>query len=260
RSLANSALSRHGGTVTAMDSAQTPAAQVEDAKGRDIWDDEQTLHLLRHGVMPQGLSAPEQKRCACRARLYRFQGDTLYRIEGDAKARVVPRPAERTDIIKRTHEDTGHFRVRRTTGLILTSYWWRGMSEDVAAVVVTACDRVSASFNNRTPELNPLPISGLFYRWGVDLCGPFNRTTRGSVYTMICIEHFSKYVIMIPLPDKQAEHTAFAFQQHVLGRYGACAEVCWIRAASGKGSLRSCWWIHLLITDKHQPVIPRLIG
>ncbi|GIL83832.1 hypothetical protein Vretifemale_12544, partial [Volvox reticuliferus] len=237
RSLADSALSKHGGAVIAMASAQTPAAQVEDAKGRDIWDDEQTLHLLRHGVMPQGLSTPEQKRCSRRARLYRFQGDTLYRIEGDAKARVVPRPAERTDIIKRTHEDTGHFGVRRTTGLILTSYWWRGMSEDVAAVVrhCSACDRVSASFNSRAPELNPLPISGLFYRWGVDLCGPFDRTSRGNVYTMICIEHFSKYVVMIPLPDKQAEHTAFAFQQHVLGRYGACAEVCSDQGSEWKG-------------------------
>ncbi|GIM14742.1 hypothetical protein Vretimale_17564, partial [Volvox reticuliferus] len=100
----------------------------------DVWDDEQTMHLLRYWVMPQGLPTPEQKRCTRRARLYRFQGDTLYRIEGDAKARVVPWPTECTDIIRRTHEDTDHLGLRRTTSLILTSYWWRGMSEDVAAV------------------------------------------------------------------------------------------------------------------------------
>jgi uncharacterized Zn finger protein (UPF0148 family) len=42
---------------------------------------------------------------------------------------------------------------------------------------------------------------------------------------MVAIEHFSKHVELIPLPDKEASTTAAAFLQHVLGRFGACAEV-----------------------------------
>jgi hypothetical protein len=34
--------------------------------------------------------------------------------------------------------------------------------------VCAACDRVKASFKVRDTILKPLPIMGLFYRWGVD--------------------------------------------------------------------------------------------
>ena len=54
------------------------------------------------------------------------------------------------------------------------------------------CDRVRSSFNAQVPELRPLPICGLFYRWGVDLCGPFPETPRGNKYVMVAIEHYSK--------------------------------------------------------------------
>ena len=42
---------------------------------------------------------------------------------------------------------------------------------------------------------------------------------------MVAIEHFSKHIELIPLPDKEASTTAAAFLQHILGRFGACAEV-----------------------------------
>jgi hypothetical protein len=61
----------------------------------------------------------------------------------------------------------------------------------------------------------------MFYRVGVDLAGPFNKTTLGAVYVMIVIEHYSKYLDVIPLPNKEAFTTAAAFAQHVLGKYGA---------------------------------------
>ncbi|EFJ48675.1 hypothetical protein VOLCADRAFT_117582 [Volvox carteri f. nagariensis] len=227
-SVASHPLSDMGGASMALAAHAQDQTLSPDARRQDIWDDEITICLLRSGECPPGTDLAEQKRCAQRARKYRFQGETLCRIENDGKPRVVPKPGDRTDIIKRTHEQAGHFGVRRTTALLLTSYWWQGMHDDVASVVrhCAACDRVNTSFSARALELNPLPISGLFYRWGVDLCGPFKKTPRGFTYVMICVEHFSKYVVLIPLPDKHAEQTAFAFQHHILGRYGACAEVC----------------------------------
>ncbi|GIL92187.1 hypothetical protein Vretifemale_19732, partial [Volvox reticuliferus] len=212
-------------------------SSVEEGSTQDIWEDDDTLHLLKHGVPPPGASPLQQKRCVRRAKSYRMQGGVLYHLDSSGKGRVVPRPTERTEVIKKTHEDTGHFGVRRTLGLLLTSYWWRGMAEDVATVVrhCAACDRVNTTFSAQAPTLSSLPVCGLFYRWGVDLCGPFCKTARGHTYVMVCVEHFSKYVVLIPLPDKHAEQTAFAFQQQVLGRYGACAEVCTDQGSEWKG-------------------------
>jgi hypothetical protein len=65
----------------------------------------------------------------------------------------------------------------------------------------------------------------MFYRWGVDLCGPFPETSRGYQYVFIAIEHFSKVVVLEPMTTKEAKNTCYAFEHGVLGRFGACAEV-----------------------------------
>ncbi len=146
---------------------------------------------------------------------------------GGWRSAVVPLSAERLALLQRFHEDAGHFGVRRTAALALNSYWWHGLHADTATVVkhCNICQRVRTSFNASHPELNPLPIMGLFYRWGVDLCGPFPETDTGNKYVMVCIEHLSKHIELIPLPSKEAARTADTFAHHVLGRFGASAEV-----------------------------------
>jgi hypothetical protein len=42
---------------------------------------------------------------------------------------------------------------------------------------------------------------------------------------MVMVEHFSKTLVLEPLPSKESKHTAYAFEHGVLGRFGACAEV-----------------------------------
>ncbi len=41
---------------------------------------------------------------------------------------------------------------------------------------------------------------------------------------MIMIEHFSKWVELVVLPDKSSHNISQVFLQQVLGRFGACAE------------------------------------
>jgi hypothetical protein len=89
----------------------------------------------------------------------------------------------------------------------------------------TVCQQAKARFTSNTTQLSPLPIEPLFYRWGVDLAGPFPTTTQGNKYIMVCIEHLSKWIEAVPIPDKTAATVAYAFNLHVLGRFGACAEV-----------------------------------
>lgn len=50
--------------------------------------------------------------------------------------------------------------------------------------------------------MKPLPIMVMFYRWGVDLCKiPFVSVSRNE-YVVVMIEHFSKWVKLIPIPRK----------------------------------------------------------
>jgi hypothetical protein len=72
--------------------------------------------------------------------------------------------------------------------------------------------------------LSPLLIQGMFYRWSCDLTGKLPQTSRGNVYIMIMIEHFSKWVELVTLPDKSSHSTSQAFLQQILSRFGACAK------------------------------------
>jgi hypothetical protein len=64
----------------------------------------------------------------------------------------------------------------------------------------------------------------MFYHWSCDLVRELPQTSRGNVYIMIMIEHFSKWVELVVLLNKSSHNTNQAFLQHVLSRFGAYAE------------------------------------
>lgn len=101
------------------------------------------------------------------------------------------------------------------------------MLDTVRKVVVTCqeCDRVKTSFSVKTPQLHPLPIRGMFYRWSLDLAGELPETERGYKYVLVMIEHFSKWIILVPLKEKRSAKIRDAFMYHVLSVFGACVEV-----------------------------------
>ncbi len=80
------------------------------------------------------------------------------------------------------------------------------------------------SFFSRQLTLSPLPIQGMFYRSSCHLAGKLPQTSRGNVYIMIMIRHFSKWVELVALLDKSSHNTSQAFLQQVLSRFGACVE------------------------------------
>lgn len=201
-------------------------ASTSSSKRMDIWADEVTLQFLRGEGYSEGCTEAEKARVRKRAKLYQLdEHGVLWRRLADGSVREVPRPERRRQLVKEFHQRCGHFGVRRTGALVQTAYWWSGMWDQVAQQLSQChvCSRVRSSFNANNPTLKPLPIAGLFYRWGVDLAGPL--CEKGNRYCMIAIEHFSKHVELVPLPNKEARTTAAAFASAVLGRFGSCAEV-----------------------------------
>ncbi len=140
---------------------------------------------------------------------------------------IVPHPAQKGRIVQHAHEELGHFGIKRTYSLVLGQYWWHGMHTDVQQLV-SCCmvyDRVRASFNAPTPKLHPLPIMGLGYRWSLDFARPLPLIVRHNKYVLVMVEHFSKWIELVPSPDKSNKGLAYAFLDRVLSHFGAPAEV-----------------------------------
>jgi hypothetical protein len=176
-----------------MAAAAQEALQKADADCTDIWNDSVTLHLLQHGTTPEGTPAGEKSRANKRLQYYTWEQAKVWRRMPIGTRREVPPPSDRLALIKQCHNRAGHFGVRRTTAMLLNTWWWHGLQADVAAVVSACkeCSRVDATFNAKPAELQPSPIKGLTYRRGVDLAGPFPETARGHKYMFVAVEHSS---------------------------------------------------------------------
>ena len=73
------------------------------------------------------------------------------------------------------------------------------------------CARVKASFVPRDIPLHPLPTMGMFYRWSVDLAGPFPQSEFGNYYIMVMIEHFNNLAEEVAIPSKETSETTGVF-------------------------------------------------
>jgi hypothetical protein len=66
---------------------------------------------------------------------------------------------------------------------------------------------------------------GLDYRWSLDFVGPLPVTPRHNKYVLVMIEHFSKWIELVALPNKFNEGATYSFLDRVLSGFGAPAEV-----------------------------------
>jgi hypothetical protein len=194
---------------------------------RELWHDEDVMTYLRNGTYPDGASTKVIKdRIWHRAQGYHYDKGVLKKSTASGTIRIVPKPEQRANLIHRVHQDVGHFGVKKTYSLLEPTYWWVGMfrqvQQEVAACVV--CDRIKATFEVKDPTLKPLPIMGMFYRWGVDLCKIPTISKTGGKHIVVMIEHFSKWIELRAIPEKTSEYTAAALTE-VLTHYGAPAEI-----------------------------------
>ena len=209
----------------------------------DIYNDAVAMHYLRHRIRPDNVSRKDFDRAQHRARAFTFQHGKLYRRLRDGLGGVqylhVPPPENRDAIVTRIHEHYKHFGIHRTADQVSSSYWWPSLYADVRRIVraCSLCDRNRAGFLMKDPQLHPLPIKGLFYRFGIDLAGPLPKSSRGHVYAMIVIDHFSKFLTLIPLPDKKSETIAYALDLHIFSRFGAPAEVITDQGTEFRGAV-----------------------
>jgi site-specific DNA-cytosine methylase len=200
----------------------------ENLSLRDVWLDSELMDYLWFNTTPADPAVTT--RVKRRARGYRWMagGDgQLLRLMPDGTTKVVPAPDERVAVVKKVHEGLGHFGVKRTRRLVMLSYWWSGMEEDVVRVLKACqhCRQVQTQFIARPSTLQPLPIEGYLYRWSCDLAGPLPLTKAKNQYVFIAIEHFSKHIEVAAIPNKEAGTTSAVFLAQVLCRFGACGEV-----------------------------------
>jgi hypothetical protein len=146
-------------------------------------------------------------------------------------------------------------------------YYWPRMVHTVVQVLreCAACDRVRQHFQDTSTghpvaasplDLRPLPMHGLFYRWHIDLAGDFEESVNRKVYVVVMVEATTKWVELVAIPSKHAQHVAAAFNERVLARFGAPAEVCTDNGTEFQGEFEALLQQHDIdhrITSSYHP-------
>lgn len=119
---------------------------------------------------------------------------------------------------------TGHEGIFKTKQRILSNYYWPNIDKDVIEMI-NACHKCQMMKNRKYPIqalLKPLPqCSEINQRVHADLFGPLKTSGNHKKYILCMTDAFSKYVELVPLPDKEAVTVAQGIFYRWLCRFGA---------------------------------------
>eukprot|EP00854_Cymbomonas_tetramitiformis_P034624 gene34624-biopygen34573 len=183
--------------------ASVAEQQADRDKHRDIHDDVWCLRWLKSGGSVE-LPEDEVRRVKRRAARHRWDEatDEIYMITLSGKER----------------------------------HWWADLKKDVEAVVTQCetCQRVKTHYAREEAVLSPLEIVSFMYRWSLDLAWPSRRVTRsGNSRVLIMTEHYTRFIVCVPIPNKEASAIAAAFRSHALAVFGAPTERCLVDGGKG---------------------------
>ena len=141
---------------------------------------------------------------------------------------VVPRSMQ-TIILSNFHgtKVTGHFSAPILVDNILQSYWWPQLTIH-ALDFVRACPGCYQNRDRRARKTKrplgtwPTPTSKNM-RIHADLLGPLRNTHSDNTWVLTISDAFTRWCVLVPLPNKQASSVASAIMTHWILQHGAFA-------------------------------------
>ena len=116
----------------------------------------------------------------------------------------------------------GHFKEDRTWSNFVKYYFWPGAHNDVINWVRSCeCCNKFDTFSYIYRPLHPIPVENRFEFVCYDLAGPFlPKNSRGNLYALIMVDHFTKWPEIFPLIDSTAPTIARMIFEQWCCRYG----------------------------------------
>eukprot|EP00877_Chromochloris_zofingiensis_P012037 jgi/Chrzof1/7087/Cz02g10110.t1 len=164
----------------------------------------------------------EIKRVKKRAKGYVLRNGQLFRkpTTRHPYERRVPTEQERIGIINDFHYTLGHLGHSKVACMVSERFYWWNMTKQIKDEVLKceACKGRKTLFK-KNPELQPLTPVPIWSRVSIDTMGPYPKTSCGNKYTVVAVDHFSKWVEARPISDKKAGTMAKFFMEDVIARH-----------------------------------------
>lgn len=190
----------------------------------DIWNAQQedsVIQTLYDAIMEKGevVENASTKFTVLEDKVYRvvhLPHKTLYQV-------YIP-SSLRQQLLHHYHNDpvSGHFRRYKTYKRLQALVYWPKMSIDVREYV--RCCQVCQLYKPQTRKppgkLQQTVVHGPWEMLGVDLMGPFPRSSSGNLYLIVFVDYYTSWVEMFPLRKATAEAVSQILTKEILTRWG----------------------------------------
>ena len=111
----------------------------------------------------------------------------------------------REDVMFYMHNNimSGHFGTKRMIAKVKQHYYWYEMSIDIR-LWVARCDTCAANkLLPKTPKapLGDMRVGASMDRLATDFIGPLPLSDKDNRFILVVMDHFSKWIEVIPVPD-----------------------------------------------------------
>lgn len=137
---------------------------------------------------------------------------------------------ERQSILEHYHNhhlEGGHAGTRRMNAKLRSLFRWKGMSKDIINYI-KRCDKCRLNkpkFKNVEPLVLVDTPASVFESVVIDTIGPFMLSENGNRYGLTLICELSKYLVVIPIPNKDSSSVAKALVNEFVLKYGPMKRV-----------------------------------
>uniref|UniRef100_A0A3B3SFD3 Gypsy retrotransposon integrase-like protein 1 n=1 Tax=Paramormyrops kingsleyae TaxID=1676925 RepID=A0A3B3SFD3_9TELE len=143
---------------------------------------------------------------------------------GEKRWQVVVPKVMQEEVLKALHGSagSGHFGVTKTLRRVRQGFYWGRLRRDVEDFC-RCCDLCTARKGPQgqsRAQLQQFPVGEPMQRVGVDVMGPFPRTTQGNRFILTAMDYFTKWPEAYALPDQEAETVANALVEGMFSRFG----------------------------------------
>ncbi|WCJ40055.1 RNase H family protein [Euphorbia peplus] len=206
---------------------ENPAFVHHEVHSLELFDKEDwriAIHqYLESGTLPA--DKVEARRVVNKSARYAIMGEQLYRKSYTCPWLKCIRRDEGIRILREAHEGVCSAHEASATLLRkvrLAGFYWPTADEDAKELVSTCrnCQVHAKDVHLPMSHQRPILEGWPFATWGLDLVGPFPRTTNQKRYLIVAVDHFTKWVEAEALSSQTPEQIIQFVESHILSRFG----------------------------------------
>lgn len=152
---------------------------------------------------------------------YALRNNRLYRITVNGIQWVVPR-GMRHEIVRRMHDEGGHFSAEKTLQKTCATCWFPRMRSYIEKFVQCCVPCIYNKIPSGRKEgfLHPIAKEPIpFYTLHVDHLGPYPKSHHGKLHIIVVVDAFTKFVLLRATKSTSAKRVIKFFEK-IFGLYG----------------------------------------